>query len=275
MKPRGLQVLNLLGLYDDVLEAVEKFVVRMRSLPERSDQMESVRPWNVRELILDAGRQAAMQSEKYELALELNAELIDVMKSRGAIDLDLALTSFNDHGPLLNLKRYHEAERLLLACKAVFEKERSVWGLGVVFSALADLMYEFGRKDQAVTFQETALRYKYLFGEPESISISHHNLATYLGEVGFQSALDHRLAAAVIYYKTGSCMLARSLGGLANDLDKFGPKALPGSFDQLVDRVEQLEGVRFKELCERLPKRAEDGDQLLKEIFEMARGANV
>jgi hypothetical protein len=30
--------------------------------------------------------------------------------------------------------------------------------------------------------------------------------------------------------------------------------------------------VRFRELCERLPKRAEEGDQLLKELVEMARG---
>ena len=67
-------------------------------------------------------------------------------------------------------------------------------------------------------------------------------------------------------------MIASSLQGLAYDLDKFGPEALPGSFDQLCDRVEEVEGVRFRELCERLPKQAEEGDQLLKEFVEMARG---
>ena len=68
-------------------------------------------------------------------------------------------------------------------------------------------------------------------------------------------------------------MLPWSLSGLAYDLDKFGPEALPGSFDQLCDRVEQVEGVRFRELCERLPKRAKDGDQLLKELIEIAKDA--
>ena len=53
-------------------------------------------------------------------------------------------------------------------------------------------------------------------------------------------------------------MIASSLQGLAYDLDKFGPEALPGSFDQLCDRVEEVEGVRFRELCERLPKQAEE-----------------
>jgi hypothetical protein len=68
-------------------------------------------------------------------------------------------------------------------------------------------------------------------------------------------------------------MLASSLRELAMDLAEFGLEALPGSFDQLCHRVEQMDGVRFRELWERLPKRAEDGDQLLKELIETARGA--
>jgi len=36
--------------------------------------------------------------------------------------------------------------------------------------------------------------------------------------------------------------------------------------------VEQVEGVRFRELWNRLPKRFEDGDQLLKELVKAARG---
>ena len=70
----------------------------------------------------------------------------------------------------------------------------------MVFSALADLMNELGQVDQAISFEETALRYKYIFGEPESISISHHNLAVYLEKRGSWSALDHRLAAASLSF---------------------------------------------------------------------------
>lgn len=127
-----------------------------------------------------------------------------------------------------------------------------------------------GRIDQAISFEETALRYSYLIGEPEGISISHHNLAIYLGRAGSRSALNHRLADAIICYQIGSGML--TLDGLARDLNKFGLEALPESFDQLCQRLEQVEGVRFRELWQRLTKRTEDGDTLLKEIIETARG---
>jgi hypothetical protein len=39
--------------------------------------------------------------------------------------------------------------------------------------------------------------------------------------------------------------------------------------------VEQVEGVRFRELWDKLPKRAEDGDQHLKELIETARGPKL
>jgi hypothetical protein len=36
--------------------------------------------------------------------------------------------------------------------------------LGMVFDALADLVDKLGHVDQAISFEETALRYKYLWG---------------------------------------------------------------------------------------------------------------
>ena len=94
----------------------------------------------------------------------------------------LASTRFNDYSPLLRLKRYDEAGKLLVACREVFERERSIEMLGMVFGALADLVDKLGHVDQAISFEETALRYKYLWGEPEAISISHHNLANCFSE---------------------------------------------------------------------------------------------
>ena len=85
--------------------------------------------------------------------------------------------------------------------------------------------------------------------------------------------MDHVLAALMIHYQMNSGMITSSSKEFAMDIAEFSPEALPGSFDQLVDRVERVGGVRFRELCERLPKRAENGDQLLKETVEMARGA--
>jgi tetratricopeptide (TPR) repeat protein len=269
-----MQSLISLGKYDEVLGAVECIRVQMKSLTEESSHEESVTSWHVREGILDAGREAAMRSEKHQKALELNAERLALMAARGATELELARYSMNDSGPLIRLKRYDKAGNLLAACRDVFERERYVEGLGMVFNALADLVSELGQRDQAISFGETAIRYFYLLGNPERISICHNNFAVYLAQIGSKSALDHRLAAGSIFFQIGSSMLASSLIGLAGDFDRFGPEALPESFEQLCDRVEQVDGVQFRELWARLSKRAEDGDQLLKELVEMAKNAN-
>jgi len=268
-----LQVLNHLGRNEEVLKYVEDLMEQMKNIPEESDHVEAYLPWNVRELIVDAGRQATLKLNKMEKALELNAELIKVTRSRGATKLELAKTCFNDYGPMLSLKRYVEAEKLLAACREVFEEERSIEMLGKVFIALASLKYRLGQKDQAIRFLETAFRYTYPLGNPVDISNIHHNLASYLSEAGLRSALDHRMASASIRYYIGSGNLASSLRLLARDLAKFGPVALPSSFNQLVYRLELLEGVQFRELLEKLPKRYEDGDQLLKNLVKMAKSA--
>lgn len=270
-----LQALISPGKDGEILGAAEDLREQMRSLPEKGDQDESAEPWMVREGILDTCREAAARSEKYEPALEFNAAQIDAMKSRGATDLVLAQTSFNDYGPLLRLERYAEVGRLLQACREVFEKERSDEMLGKVFSALADLMDNISQVDQAIGFEETALRYKYLFGEPDGISVSHHNLAIYLGKAGSKSALDHELAAAVMLSQIRSGYLALSLRGLAWDLDKFGPDALPVSFDQLCSRVELVDSVRFRELFSQLAGPEADGDQVMQEVIEMAKGGKT
>ena len=269
---RRLQTLNYLGKCEEVLKATDDLRKQMKSLPERNDQEETATPWNVREVILDTSRSAALRLKEYEKALEFNAERIAIEQSRGATELEQARTSFNDYSPLLELKRYEKAGKLLGACREVFEKEKSIEMLGMVFSALASLRAELGQVDQAISFEEAALRYKYIYGEPGSISMSHHNLTGYLYKNGSKSALVHELAAASIYYQINSGWLFSSLGGLARVLDKFGVEALPDSFDQLCHQVEQVEGVRFRELWDRLPKRFKDDDQLLKEHVKAARG---
>jgi hypothetical protein len=270
-----LHILNFLGRSEEVLEIIESIRLQIRSLPEKGDQYETATFWSAKETILDAGRSAALRSGKYELALELNAEQIETKKSRGAPPLDLTRANFNDHGPLLQLKRYDEAERLLLACKAVFEEERSIEGLGAVFSALAHVMYESDQLDRGVSYMEMSLRYKYLFGDPNKISIGHNNLAVYLRDADSLSTLAHSLAAVFIDDLIKSGSLASDLRALAWHLDKFGLEALPGSFAQLCDQVERIDGVRFRELLERLPKGSKDGDKLMKELVQMARSAGL
>ncbi len=269
-----LHVLDALGRHEEVLQGVKNLRQQMKILPEKSAQKEAYLSWDVHVGILNVGVSSAVRLHKYEEALEFNAEIIEIKKSRGAPELALAQSCFNSYSSLLHLKRYEEVERLLLSCREVFERKRSVEMLGVVFAAIADLRDRLGQKDQAISLEETALRYNYILGQPEFIAGGHHNLASYLAKDGSQSALDHRLAAAAILSQIRSRFLVSNLGMLSWDLEKFGPEALPESFDQLCDRVEQLDGVRFRELWARLPKQAEDDDQLLKDIIKAAKAAS-
>jgi tetratricopeptide (TPR) repeat protein len=266
-----LQVLNSMGRYDDVLKAVEDLRKKMENLPEKSDQDETVNPWNVRELILDTGHSAAMRSDRYELALDLNKERLDSKRERRASDLEIAWTIYNDYGPLLRLERYDEARELLVNCREVFQREKDIEMLGKVFSALADLEYMLGHNDQAVKFEKDALFYKYQRGDIDGISISHNNISLYLKKAGSENAVAHRLAAVIVNMLSGSGLLSRRLPNLSGDIAQLGVQALPASFDQLCSIVEEVDGVRFRELFVSLAGPEADGNQVMQKVIEMAK----
>jgi tetratricopeptide (TPR) repeat protein len=265
-----LQVLAALGRYEEVLEEVARLRVRMEGLSMESEAEETANPWNVREALLDTGHSAAVYSERWERALALNAEIVEVTRARGADALELTRRRFNDYGPLLSLERYDEARELLLGCRAVFEDERDVLGLGKVYSALAELEHRTGNRAAAVRFEQVALGYKYRAGQPEICAISHNNLAEHLARRGADAAdaadvLAHRLAAAAIWLQTRSGQIRLALGNLAkSDL----PPA-PPAFAAVARRVERIEGVRFRALFERLPSRVPDGDAAIAAVWEL------
>ena len=87
-------------------------------------------PYNVREDILDTGRDAALQLGRWEDALALNAEILESKERRGASALEMARNRFNDYGPLLRLGRIAEARSLLLECREIDEREHNTQALG-------------------------------------------------------------------------------------------------------------------------------------------------
>jgi tetratricopeptide (TPR) repeat protein len=273
---RRLQILNELGSYSEVLDTVERLRKQMRGMPESGEAEESVNPWNVREVILDAGRIAALLLERWEEALDLNREIVEALRARGATDLEIAGTRFNDYGPLLRLGRYAETRQLLLECRQRFEEASHTEGLGTVLSALADLEDTLGHHGESVSDQETALRFLYHAGRPEHCASGHFNLANYLMRGGGdpQAALAHRLASAVIRFQTGSGRLENALQALSRDLASFSPNRppLPANFDEPCEIVERVEGVRFRGLFSRLPTdNASTGDEALQKVLELAR----
>jgi tetratricopeptide (TPR) repeat protein len=266
---RRLQILSAMGRYEEVLAEVEKLRGKLKTLPEKSEAKEAVDVWNVREGLLHAGLTAAMGLEKWQTALDLNKEFVQFKQQRGADENVIAQTRFNAYGPLLRLGRYGEARKLLEYCRAVYEKAHDIAQLGAVFTALADLEDKEGHRDAAVRFEKTALHYKYKAGQPDDCAISHNNLANYLERTGAapEEVLAHRLAGALLSFQSGSGGLALTLRNLAlSDL----PDA-PPTFDRVVAIVERIEGVRFREMFLRLPRRAPDGDAAIAEIWKMVK----
>jgi hypothetical protein len=85
--------------------------------------------------------------------------------------------------------------------------------------------------------------------------------------------LAHRLAAGVIDLQTGSGGLPSTLQNLAEDFAECAPDLapLPDDFAEMCHLVEAVEGVRFRELFERLPRRAATGDEALAAVLQGAQ----
>lgn len=270
-----LQILMLLGENEEVLLGVSELYERMKSLPDPAGPNETVPIWNVREMILDVGRESAMRLERWQEALDFAHEVFLSKETRGAPPLERAQTAFNNYGPLLSLKRYAEVAKLLHYCREVFENANSAPGLGKVFSALANLESEIGHPETAQHFEETSLRFKYIAGDPESVGISHSNLSIYIEKSGNEQceALVNRLAGVLIAITMQSGLAARGFAALASDLQQAGSTGggdLPVDFAALCATVEKIEGVRFRDLMERLAGGTAACDQIFQQVVAAA-----
>ena len=264
-----LQVLAALGRHEEVLAEVERLRPSLEDLPAPGDDDDGVVPWNVREGLLDIGRFSAMSLTRWEDGLNLVAEILRIKSQRGADEVELARSAFNAYFPLLRLQRLQEAREVLEACRKVFEKYREVGSLGKVLSALADLEDEEGNPSAAARFETAALRHTYHGGEPESCAISHHNLSNYLEQTQEfpEEVLAHRLAAAIVRWQISSGLLITTIRNHA--LSSL--PSTPPAFEEVARRVEETDGVHFRELFERLPKRAPDGDSAIAEVWRLVQ----
>ncbi|MBX3516616.1 MAG: CHAT domain-containing protein [Rhodospirillales bacterium] len=266
-----LQALNALGRWEDVLKEVAALLTRMDALPESGTGAETAIPWDVREVILDIGHEAALRLERWQECLDLSEAIVASKAARGAHALEIARTRFNDCGPLVGLGRYGDAQALLDACRRTFEAEGDVRMLGMVFVALADLEDECGHHHQALAHGHTAIRYTYLGGDPDDVAISHFNLASAVTctAAPAQAILAHRLAATLICLQTGDGKLAQFVAALASDRARFPDAPPPATFAALCAEVEQVEGVHFAQLFARLPAPFASGDAALAHVLAL------
>src|SRR5262245_23115501 len=143
-------------------------------------------------------------------------------------------------------------------------------GVNEVLGARADLEDELGHLAEAVELEERALRSSYLACDVAGIAVSHSNLARYLKRAGRRgdAGQPHRLGTALITFQTDSGRLAPTLMALGQDLAET---AAPTSFAEVCAAVEQVEGVRFRELLAALPQRAASADDALAQVLALAR----
>ena len=274
-----LQILARMGEHEQVLAQADTLRAQMDGLPARTAGNEIVNPWNVREVLLGTGRTSALALGRWQLCLDLNAEITASKRQRGAGPHELTRTRFNDAGPLIELGRLAEADRLLRECQQVFEDHRDTPSLATVLSTRANLEHALGQPAAAAEFVRTAIRLRYARPDPRDIAISHHNLAIYLRETGGDRAGQraHRLAAALIFRLTGMTHdLADTRRALAAELrqgDAAGADGLPGTLAEVVRVAELTDGVRLGALIAALqPDRATadpDLAQILREAADL------
>lgn len=273
---RKLQIMVMRGDCGAVLAEVERHRQTMRELPEASDAPESVEAWNIRETLLDVGREAALGLKDWQAALDFNQDIAASKRARGAPPTERARTRFNAYAPLLRLGRFDEAATLLDECRGVFTQARDWQALGAVLTAQADLADQRGRSDEAADLARAALRYAYVAAGPEGCAGSHNNLATYLRKSGVApaAALAHRLAAILIGALMGSGQVQVSRRNLAIHIRILGPAAagavLPGSVDEVIRLAEEVEGVRLQDLLAALNRDRRDLNELLQAVTAAA-----
>jgi CHAT domain len=273
-----LQILAAMGEHERVLAQTSVLRDQMGRLPARPAASDPVNPWNVREVILDAGCTSALALGRWQQCLDLNTEITASRRDRGAGLHELTRTWFNDAFPLIRLGRLAEADRLLRDCQQVFEDHHDTLMLALVLSTRASLEEESGRAGAAADLERTAIRYRYARPEPRNIAISHHNLADYLRAVGKDRTAQraHRLAAALFYQLAGmSHDLAIAQHGLTAEVrdDDADGEALPGTLAEVITVAERTEGVRLGELLADLQPDTKATEQALAEILRAANDA--
>ena len=255
-----LQILNAMGRSEQVLAEVQQLRDYMATLPATSQQPEMINPFDVREGLLDTGRQAARDLGRWQEALELNAGQQSSMTTRGAPQTKIARARFNDYGPLIRLSRLDEAIELLMHCRQVFQDADDIEMLGKVLSALADTEDNRGHRDVATGLARDALRYKYLANDLDGIQVSHHNLGNYLSRGGQPAvALAHHLSSALLCLVTGTAGAEQSVAAAGQDLRASGDSAVPADVAELCRVAGQVPGVHLDRLLAALtdPQTAE------------------
>jgi len=270
---KNLQALNTMGVPDLVRHQVQQLLSDLPALPSGDDALHARR---VREALLDAGRQAAMQLEHWEEALSLSATQLASMHERRAPATETASVRVNDYFPLLNLGRSQEALELLHDCYQAFQDASDLKGIAIALGGLGVVEDHRGHGDQAIRFASDALRYGYMIGDERAIASGYCELGTYLAVHAGQPAraVACHLVFGLLEYLSGAGAtgLNRLAHDAAVDLRKHGAKAgLPVSVAALCRQAGDIPGCDLPGLIGRLSPEPDQAEQALRVLIARAK----
>jgi hypothetical protein len=276
-KGRRLQILNLLGDHEQVLNDLPVLRAHMADLSDQRARNDRVNPRNVREGVLDIGRMSAVALERCDDALDLNDEITSTKRRSGATPYEIACTRFNNYLPLLHLGRLTDADQLLRECHDAFDTAADITQLAVVHGARADLKDKRNHPVDAVELQRTSLQLWYVHPDPHEIATAHHNLANYLARAAGTPAEQraHRLTAAFLNHLTGNMRkltgtLAMLVSELRGDASSPDAPALPTTLPEVTRLVDANDGVRFGQLAVTLCPDPATAEQALADLLTTA-----
>jgi hypothetical protein len=271
-----LQIMSFMGEHEQVLAQTGQLREQMAQLPARPAADEIINPWNVRELILNTGHNSAAATGRWQLCLDLDAEITASERERGAGAHQRTRTRVNDAVPLIGLGRLAEAGQLLRDCQRVFEEHRDIPMLAMVLSTRADLEAALRHRDAAADLEQTALRLIYTHPDPRGITASHYNLAIYLGAGDRAGRRAHRLAAALLWKLTGMTHdLADAIRVLAIELrDDPVDVGRPITVAEVIEVAERTEGVQLGALLDALEPDRQGVETALADILRDAAMRN-
>ncbi len=127
-----------------------------------------------------------------------------------------------------------------------------------------------------ILIQQLALRNAYAADDPARCAAHHLNLARQMEGAGGDPStwLAHCVAGAVLLFQSDDDLLPNALGQLAMGFVQHAPRRppLPGDFDTLTAIVEQVDGVRFRAMTERLSLNGgASGDEARRAVVGLAR----
>lgn len=264
-----LKLLYSQGQSERVLAEVRTMLDKLSDAQAETD--DSVGMANIRELILGIGAMAAAGLGQWQDSLDFTAEVRELHRQRGATLVQQAQFAFKDYEPLLRLGRIGEARDLLQWCQTVFEEAKETTALAMVFGALAEVEKAVGHDERAVEWGMDCLRYAYMSGISDTVARGHHNFGHTVARLSDQggAAWAHWCAGAIITYQAGGD-LTFCLRTLGHVLTTLNPPAEVRAFQFVCLTVERVDGVRFADLVERLPRRASDGQAALDEVLCLA-----